>query len=482
MGILRGREERDYRDRARGEEPARGPGLGGQGMNRVAAGGPPPRGRAVAVVPRAFEPVVLDAPPSKAASLRAIFLAAIARRASVLRGVLDCEDTRAMRNALHAWGAVLRVGPRDDRPGLTLEVTPRPDRFAGETDRVLHAGESGVTARFLLALAAVGPGATTIRASASLRRRPVGPLVAALRRLGARADSLGREGFLPVRVRGPIRRGAVRIASGGSSQYASALAAIAGLLPGGLRLTLEGRPVSRPYLALTCRMLRARGVRAALGERGVVVPPGRPRGVRTTIGADPSAAAFGWAAGALARRGVLVRGRFEGAEAEGDLVFLAWLRGAGCRVRRRCGGFEVSGPATRGLRVNLRDHPDLAPPLAVVLGHAPEPSCLTGLAHLRAKESDRVASLAGEWRRLGFGVRAGATWLAFRGGGSSRIRTGQAPTAYARGDHRLVMALSMVGLVPHSGGVRIRGAHHVAKTAPGFFGWIAPLARVRRIP
>jgi len=395
-------------------------------------------------------------PASKSLTQRALVAAALAGRGSTVHEPLDAEDPRLLFEALRAAGFRL-VWEAD---AITAQGR---DPVEGAT---LYLGNNGTGVRFLLAQIAALPGSWLVDGSERLRRRPIAPLAAALRALGARIEPV--EGFavaLPLRVDGgPLAGGEVVLDASASSQFVSALLLLGAALPGGLSVRLAAPPPSRPYLDLTAEVLAAFGaplVRAddgtAWSVRGDALAP-----AEFTVEGDWSAAVFPMAAAAVAGGEVEVVGvRRE--SRQGDGAALGMLARAGCRIRESSRGVVVGGPATAPLEADLRDTPDLFPALAVLV--ASVGGRLTGLAGLAAKESDRLAVMTRHLSTLGFAVEAGAAW--FAGGGGTRRKWSGDRALDPAGDHRVAMALAVAGCaVP---GVRITNPGCVAKSWPGFW-------------
>jgi 3-phosphoshikimate 1-carboxyvinyltransferase len=219
---------------------------------------------------------------------------------------------------------------------------------------------------------------------------------------------------------------------------------------------------SRPYVDLTMAVLDSFGVQVKRPAAyiysvrpGAPVSPGRFR-----VEADASAAAFLLAAGVVTGG----RARVEGvgsASIQGDRVFLDLLARMGCTTESGSDWMAAAGPPTRGLTADLNETPDLVPPLAAVALFAPGPTRITGIGHLRLKESDRIAALAAETAKLGADVEEGEDFIAFRPATLNTARVG------SHGDHRIAMAMAVAGL--GIGGLELAEPACVAKSYPGFF-------------
>ncbi|HEY7624575.1 MAG TPA: 3-phosphoshikimate 1-carboxyvinyltransferase [Candidatus Limnocylindria bacterium] len=400
-------------------------------------------------------------PASKSVANRELLLSAIARgRSRVDLGPLDAgDDVNVMAEAIAG------LGYRTERSGHAVEIE---GTGAGPRARAkVDARDAGTVARFCSALAALGDAQITITGSDRLRERPMGSLLGALRDLGATVSG----DRLPVTISGPVRGTEVDIAGNESSQFASALLLIAPLLERGLRVRVTGALVSAPYVDLTIAALRARGAKVDRDGMSITVAPGKLRARDVEVPGDVTAATYPGAAAAVLGGTVTIDGvdarMREGRQ--GDARFFELLVQMGCSVSH-FGGLKVKRVGgLYGARANVRDCSDVFPTLAIVATQAQNASELTGIGHTRKQESDRVQSVADGINALG----GRATPFA------DAIRIEPVPlhdgVVDARGDHRIAMAFSILGLqVP---GVAIKGSGAVSKTFPGFYEMLGELAR-----
>lgn len=401
----------------------------------------------------------VSVPPSKSVTNRALIVAAAAGGGTV-RGPLDADDTRLLAAALDACGWPVRwIGD---------EVTIARRSASADTVTV-NLGNSGTGSRLLLGLLACVPGCVVVvDGSQRLRERPMAPLVDALARLGGGLDAA--VGHLPVLVEGrALAGGRLTLSPGASSQFASALLLAAPLMRKGLDLELEGPVPSQPYLELSAAVLRAFGgsVTAEDDGRRWRVAAGGLHPSETAVEGDWSAAAFFLAAAAVAGGRVTVAG-VRADSAQGDRAMLTILESAGMRVEREAASVTVIGPVLRPLDADLGDTPDLFPALAVVAAAGPPGSRLTGLRHLRHKESDRLAVMVGHLERLGAGVSV-ATDASAVDFTRPLAAPGPSPELEltAADDHRVAMALAVAAL--RVGPFRVDDATCVAKSFPDFW-------------
>jgi 3-phosphoshikimate 1-carboxyvinyltransferase len=397
-------------------------------------------------------------PGSRSLTNRALVCAALAQGRSRLTGATESDDTAAMREGLRALGAAIDVA--DD----VWEVAGCAGRLPARGARV-DARASGTTARFLTAAATLAAGPTVVDGTERMRERPIADLAAALRALGAEVEILGRGGCPPVRIAGGgLPGGRATIDARRSSQYVSGILLAAPCAARDVELTFaEGVLVSRPFVELTADVMRAFGAELELHAGSVRVAAPRPYRAREhAIEPDAQSAVYPLAAAAIAGGRVLVEGIPPGSR-QTDLRLLDVLARMGCRVERTAEGVALRGPdgPLRAVDVDMNDIPDAVLALAVVALFADGPSTLRSIANLRIKETDRLAALEAELRRLGAGAHASA----------DALRIEPAPLHAARiatyDDHRMAMAFALAGLrVP---GVEIENPACVAKTWPGFF-------------
>ena len=409
-------------------------------------------------------------PASKSIANREIVLSALGQgRSRLALGPLDPgDDVAAMTDAVVALG--YRVERSSDE---ILIVGMSADSRAGAT---IDAREAGTVARFGAALGALGSGFVTVTGSERLRRRPIKPLLDALRGLGASVK--GDE--LPVLIVGPIHGGEVEIAGNESSQFASALLLVAPRLRAGLRLRIVGVLVSAPFVDLTIAALRQRGATVDREGNEITVKESKLRARDLRIPGDLTAATYPAAAAAVLGGSVTI----DNVDArvrpgsQGDARFFELLGAMGCGISYRSGAVSVRrhAPAEpvrvgelHGLRANVRDCSDVFPTLAVVATQASEPTELTGIGHTRKQESDRIVAVANGINALGGAAQPFADAIRIE---PRPLHEGLIDSC---GDHRVAMAFSILGLqVP---GIAIKGASSVAKTFPGFYDMLAGLAR-----
>jgi 3-phosphoshikimate 1-carboxyvinyltransferase len=391
-------------------------------------------------------------------------IAALADGTSTLRGVLDSDDTAAMRRAVELLGATVSGDDVSTVVGTSGQIAPGP--------LSLDVAQSGATARFVLPALALGSGDYTLDGAPQLRERPMQDQVRALEALGVNIARGSNEAGLPLTVHSNRATFApVEVDLSRSSQFASGLM-IAAPLAGGIEMATPGAVVSRPYLELTAAVMRQFGAEVTIEPEMITVAPGSYRAAAVDIEPDASAASYFWALAAATNGDISTPGL--GSESvQGDVRFARILESMGAQVDIEADSIRVRGRSLRGIAVNMVDCSDAVPTLAAIAGYADGDTTIGGVGFIRAKESDRIGRVV---ELLG---RCGVSAVELEDG----IRI--SPSAPLRAelpsydDHRLAMAFSVLGLC--GPGVDIIGSGCVAKTYPAFFGDVEKLRRDSRV-
>ena len=403
-------------------------------------------------------------PGSKSISNRVLLLAALAHGETRVENLLDSDDTGVMLNALEL------LGVRIERDSATVRGGSFPNKSAD-----LHLGNAGTAFRPLTAVLALAGGEYRLSGSLRMHERPIGDLVDALRAFGARIDYLGKEGFPPLALHpGTIRRGApLRVRGDLSSQYLSALLMAAPLSGSETRIEVEGELISKPYVEITLNLMRRFGVEVERdGWKTFTVPARRyasPGQIR--VEGDASSASYFLAAGAIGGGPVRVEGVGR-SSIQGDIRFTEVLQKMGAKIS--WGEDWIEASAGRGklkpIDADLNHIPDAAMTAAVVALFAQGPSTIRNIASWRVKETDRIAAMATELRKLGAAVEAGADTL--RVTPPPELRSAAIDTY---DDHRMAMSFSLAAF----GGIRVRinDPACVGKTFPEYFEALAGISR-----
>ncbi|MCD5310450.1 3-phosphoshikimate 1-carboxyvinyltransferase [Kineosporia babensis] len=423
--------------------------------------------KSVTITPLTSPPdVTLNPPGSKSITNRALLCAALAQGSSTVSGVLLADDTEAMLHSVQGLGAGLDLD-RDRCRAVVQGRDPRTDHSAV----TLQARSSGTTSRFVLPVAAVRAGRTTVDGTEQLRARPFGPLLDALRGLGGRLEGSGPAADrLPVQAAGGAVGGEVCVPGHLSSQFLSGLLMAAPLMEKGLHLTLSSPLVSVPYVTMTMAVMEAFGVQATREDDGSFrVSPQAYQAANFTIEPDASAASYLFGAAAISGGRVTVEGLGTGA-LQGDLEFVRVLEQMGATVTMTATSTTVQGPSVlRGVDIDMRDISDTAQTLAAVAVFADRPTRVRGIGFIRAKETDRIGAVVTELRRAGID--------AVEHDDGFTVNPGRpVPTAFETyDDHRMAMSLALLGLkVP---GVVVLDPQCVSKTYPNFFDDLARVGK-----
>ncbi len=392
-------------------------------------------------------------PGSKSHTIRAIAAALMAEGESIIRAPLVSADTLATLRAAGQLGAVVR------RADGLWRITGCGGRFT-PPQRTIDMENSGTGLRLLSALAATQSFPVAFDGDASLRSRPMGPLLAALAELGVAVES--DDGRCPLRVRGPLRGGRASVEAV-SSQFLSALlfAAPLALAPTALDLTLLNE---RPYVEITLKWLDRLGVRyRASADRMHYELPGNQKigAFDVTIPADFSTAAFPLGAAALVGDGVDIL-NLDFQDVQGDKAVFDMFEAMGAKVERREKVTRVTaGRPLNALTLDLNATPDALPLLAVTAALTPGETRLVNVPQARLKETDRICCMCAELKKMGGEVEELPDGMIIRGG----KLTGAALKSY--GDHRIVMALAVAALAADGESV-IDEAEAAAVTYPDF--------------
>jgi len=401
-------------------------------------------------------------PGSKSISNRALLLAALARGDTELSGLLDADDTRVMREALAQLG--VKFGNRGQSPISNNIITGVAGPFPIKQAE-LFLGNAGTAFRPLTAALALSSGEYRLSGVPRMHERPIRDLVDALRGIGARIDYLEKDGFPPLHIYpGRITPARVKVRGDVSSQFLTALLMALPLAGSDSSIDVEGELISKPYVEITLNVMRRFGVEVKRRgwesfsiPAGAYVAPGK-----FYVEGDASSASYFLAAGALGGGPVRVEGVGR-ASIQGDVRFTEVLERMGAKVTTKEDAIEVSGgKKLKAIDMDMNHIPDAAMTAAVLALFADGASTIRNVASWRVKETDRLAAMATELRKVGASVEEGADYLRITPG---KLRAAEAIETYD--DHRMAMSFALVALggVP----VRIRDPQCVAKTFPDFF-------------
>ena len=399
----------------------------------------------------------VTAPPSKSFTHRALIAGALGSGRTTVTSPLDADDTRLTFAALRALGVTAAWD------GDRILVDGCDGALPAARETTLDLGNSGTSLRLLTSLALLCRHPVTLTGSARMRERPIGPLAAALPALGGSARFLDREGYPPLRVSGQLRGGTVTMDASISSQFVSSVLMAAPYAEREVVITLPAPPASASYLDITLDVMGRFGARVdrAGYERFRVSTGHRYRGREYAVEGDYSSASYFFAIAAICGGRVTV-GNLEPGSVQGDRRFLDALAAMGCRV-------TVAGTAAtvertgnlRGITYDMSPSPDTVQTLCMVAALCTTPTTITGISHLKFKESDRISGTAERLRSLGGDVTVGGDRITIR---PAPLHGGTIDPA---DDHRTAMSFAVLGLA--TGGMTITDAECVSKSFPGFW-------------
>jgi len=397
----------------------------------------------------------VTAPPSKSYSVRALLLGAMSEGTTTITNCLDADDTRYAIEALRTIGFKI-----DGTFKSGVSIGPRVSMSANEVP--VFVGNAGTAMRFMTGWLAFTPGRFILEGEARMHERPIGDLVEVLLSIGAEVEYVDREGYPPLRIRGKKMRGGfdVAIAADTSSQFASSLMMAGATLPDGITLTLISL-ASASYLDITASILTAFGADVQRHGNVVHVSATTLRRDEYRVEGDYSSASY-WFAAAAATRGTMRVGGLAHPTAQGDAAFLDILAAMGCQVSIADEITVTGAEVLLGGRFDCNSSPDLVPTLAAIAPLTSSPIEIVNVANLRVKESDRLATVTSELRRLGATVEERPDSLLIQPGWSS-----DPVTIETHNDHRIAMAFAIAGLA--RGNVTIAEEQVVSKSYPRFW-------------
>ncbi|MFP4065442.1 MAG: 3-phosphoshikimate 1-carboxyvinyltransferase [Bacteroidales bacterium] len=391
----------------------------------------------------------IQAPPSKSAAQRAIAIATLAKGTSIIVRPGAADDVMAAMDVSRKLGASVKEVGEDVH--ITGGIHP--------PEAPLHCRESGLSIRMFSGIASLFSEEVQMTGQGSLLARPMEVVAASLQAVGVHC--ITTDGKLPLYIRGPIKGGKVSIDGSLSSQALTGILIAAPYAKEELSLHVS-QLKSKPYIDLTINVMKAFGVETINEDyRHFTIPPGQfYKACGFTTEGDWSGAAFLLVAGAIAGKVVvdnLIPGSFQG-----DKRILDALKSSGARVKGTGEGFCVERNKLNAFAFDATDCPDLFPPLAALAAHCQGISRIRGVSRLRAKESDRAATLKDIFAKMGITIRLEKDSMLVEGGKP------KAASVSSHGDHRIAMAAAVTALAG-TGPVIIEGAEAVNKSYPGFF-------------
>ncbi|MDD2881891.1 MAG: bifunctional 3-phosphoshikimate 1-carboxyvinyltransferase/cytidylate kinase [Rhodoferax sp.] len=422
-------------------------------------------------------------PGSKSISNRVLLLAALCQGRTTLHDVLDSDDTRVMLTALRALGCNI------EQSGNSVTI----DGFGGQPkqkEAKLFMGNAGTAIRPLTAALALMGGSYELSGIPRMHERPIGDLVDALRQLGCQIDYTGQDGYPPLHIGTPqvAINAPIRVRGDVSSQFLTALLMTLPLVAKqDIVIDVVGELISRPYIEITLNLLARFGIQVKReGWQRFTIPMGSNYQSPGTlhVEADASSASYFIALGAIAtgatdQKSIKILGL--GADSiQGDIRFMEAATAMGAHITSGANWLEVSKGSwpLKAIDLDCNHIPDAAMTLAVMALYAQGTTTLRNIASWRVKETDRIAAMACELRKLGATVIEGADFIQITPPAS--VQNWCAASIHTYDDHRMAMCFSLAAFNPAGLPVRIEDPKCVAKTYPDYFEALFSLVKTER--
>jgi 3-phosphoshikimate 1-carboxyvinyltransferase len=394
-------------------------------------------------------------PGSKSYTHRILIAAALSNGICTIHNGLKSEDTLLTLGALKQMGIRIDINDRFVVHGMKGAFKPCVDP--------VYLGNSGTSMRLLTAVASLGQGVYNLTGTERMGERPIQDLLDGLGQIGVKAHAVNNNGCPPVEIKGDkVAGGGIALRCKISSQFLSALLLIAPYTKNGVEINVIEGPVSRPYVDMTVDVMEEFGVEVMRDGYDSFSVLGRQtyKAGSYVVEPDCSQAGYFWAAAAISGAGIKVKG-ITSESRQGDVRFTELLKVMGCKISYEKDGITVFGGPLSAITADMADMPDMVPTLAVVAAFAEGTTVIKNVAHLKAKESDRLGSVVNELSKMGIEASCSDTGMMIKGSSpyGAEINT--------YGDHRMAMSFALAGLkVP---GIIIRDERCVEKSFPDFW-------------
>ncbi len=372
-------------------------------------------------------------PSNKSYTHRAIFLAALSDGKSIVKKILRSNDTIATINACRGFGVEVEESDNNITIKNTIDQTVQ--------SSMINAENSGTTIRIAIAISALSGGNTTLTGDESLRKRPMQPILDALQTMGVKTES--NDGKPPIHINGKIQGKEINIKGDISSQFISALLIIAPRLPKGLIINIEGSLVSKPYVNLTIAIMKKFGVKVKIEKeyKKYVVEHQIYKSTTVSIPSDFSNLALLLAANVLLGDGLNIEISLDDIP-QGDEEIVDILEKLGVNVTLEDDMISTKSPVLlNGGKFDLSNTPDLLPAIAILALKSEKPIEIFNVKHARYKETDRIAIISRELKKIGLDVEEKDDGVILKK--SSELHPAE---LNSENDHRLFMAFSIVGM------------------------------------
>jgi 3-phosphoshikimate 1-carboxyvinyltransferase len=395
-------------------------------------------------------------PSSKSHTIRAVIIGSLAEGTSKILNPLKSDDTMAAVNACKALGAKINM---ENEKEWVIEGFNHNPQSRGE---ILSMANSGTSLRLMSGIiAALCDFEVQLEGDESLSARPIQPLLKSLNELGAEALSINNDGCCPIKIKGKMQGGNTEI-TGITSQYISSLLLACPLLEGETKITVV-KPHELPYIKMTLKWLDEQGIKYEASEdltQFKVYGNQKYKAFEKTIPADWSSAAFPLVAAAITQSDVLLKG-LDINDVQGDKEIIDHLKKMNADISVEEGGIRIKGKPLQGCELDLNNTPDALPALSVLGCFAEGTTTLINVAQARIKETDRIKVMAEELGKMGADIKEREEGLIIH---KSALKGSK---ARGRNDHRIVMALSLAGLIAE-GKTDITTAESVNVTFPDY--------------
>ncbi|MBD3245029.1 MAG: 3-phosphoshikimate 1-carboxyvinyltransferase [Candidatus Moranbacteria bacterium] len=405
-------------------------------------------------------------PPSKSITLRDYFIAGLTQGKSLIINPGSSDDCTGMKKALKKIGVGFKKSSQKGYKVFGKDVSLQ------KGQKKVFLGGSGVSARFLIALALLRKDWTILDGDQSLRKRPQHYLLNLIKKMGARVKAR-KKGFLPVEIKGgEIKENQVSMKGDLSSQYFSALILIAPLLPEGLKLKVIGDLVSKPYIDITVNEMKKFGVKVKNKDyQEFIIKPQKYKPTKVKVEGDASAASY-FMALATVLGGKVVLKNLGSKSKQGDVNFYKICTQLGAKIIIKSDQIEIIQKKNQKLPalnnpVNLEAIPDTAQTLMAIAPLIPGKTKITGLQTLRIKECDRISAPATELKKLKVPVKEGKNWIEIGEKKDFSDIDLNKISINTYNDHRMAMSFAVLGA--KIGNLKINNPDCVKKTFPGFW-------------
>jgi 3-phosphoshikimate 1-carboxyvinyltransferase len=417
----------------------------------------------IEIKPRRLTGCSVSVPGSKSYTHRILIAVSLADGPCIVKNGLQSEDT------LLTMGALRQMGVPIDVVGNRFNIIGK-NGILKAPEKPVYLGNSGTSMRLLAGVAALCQGVCTLTGSERMKQRPIQDLLDALSNIGVKVNSMDDNGCPPIEIfGGSVKGGKTELRCNISSQFLSSLLLIGPYTKAGIDVQITEGPVSKPYIDMTIDVMQRCGVAVERDKYDRFYVPGGQIYKAGTYFVEPdcSQAGYFWGAAAITGAKVKVFGISRNTR-QGDVQFAQVLDKMGCVVIEESDGISIQGAELNAIDADMADMPDMVPTLAVVAAFAKGTTRIKNVAHLKAKESDRLGSVVNELLKMGVEATCSDSGMTIKGG---RPKGAEINTY---NDHRIAMSFAMAGLkVP---GIIINDEQCVEKSFPNYWEIFAELS------